>query len=227
MLRKSIKLPDENGLLGILIKLSSDDIMTTKEKILQAALKLFNLYGIDQITVRDIAKEINISHGNLCYHYPNTNDIILALYQRLVSEIDAILDALQPDENIIKMHAASTYKIFNLLYSYRFLFLNFIEITRRIKTIKKNHYQLIESRRNQIRQFFQILREQDVFRKDLANEQYEFLITQCFVYGDFWISSSEILYKGSAEKKVDYYVEGYLALFNPYLTEKGKKWTKM
>ena len=90
--------------------------------------------------------------------------------------------------------------------------------------IKKSHYQLIEARKNQIRHFFQILRDKGFFRKDLSNEHYEFLITQCFAFGDFWISSSEILYKGPASKKVEYYVEGYLALFSPYLTEKGKQW---
>ena len=198
--------------------------MTTKEKILKASLKLFNSYGIDQITVRDIAKEIEISHGNLCYHYPNTNEIIIALYANLTSEISAILDALEPDENIFRAHAESTYKIFKLLYVYKFFFLNFIEITRRIKSIKKTHYQLIEARKGQIREFWQILRAQGVFRDDISLEQYEFLITQCFIYGDFWISSSEILYKGPSATKVDYYVTGYLALFVPYLTEKGKKW---
>ena len=198
--------------------------MTTKEKILQKSLKLFNDRGIDQITVRDIAKELNISHGNLCYHYPNTNEIIIALYNRLTSEISAILDALEPNENLFLAHADSTYKIFKLIYSYKFFFLNFIEITRRIKGIKKTHYQLIEARKGQIREFWQILRDMDVFRKDLSSEQYEFFITQLFIYGDFWISSGEIMYKGLASEKVDFYVKGYLALFVPYLTEKGKQW---
>ncbi|HEY0680514.1 MAG TPA: TetR/AcrR family transcriptional regulator [Chitinophagaceae bacterium] len=198
--------------------------MTTKEKILHASLKLFNAHGIDQVTVRDIAKEINISHGNLCYHYPGTNDIILALYNNLVTKISAILDALEPDENIVRSHAQATQNIFELLYSYKFFFLNFIEITRRIKSIKKTHYELIEQRKHQVRHFFEILRQEGVFRKDLSNEQYEFLIMQCFVYGDFWISNSEVMYKGPAAEKINYYVKGYLALFNPYFTEKGKSW---
>jgi hypothetical protein len=31
------------------------------------------------------------------------------------------------------------------------------------------------------------------------------------------------MYEGAASKKIDFYVNGYLALFMPYLTEKGKK----
>ena len=40
--------------------------MTTKEKIIDTALQLFNKQGIDPVTTRHIAKEMNISHGNLC-----------------------------------------------------------------------------------------------------------------------------------------------------------------
>lgn len=197
--------------------------LITKEKILKTSLKLFNKVGIDQTTVRHIAKEMNISHGNLCYHYPTTNDIIVALYQDLVDKFAIILDNLEPNENAFQKLTYSMKDIFELVNEYKFFFLNFIEITRRIKSIKKQHYELIELRKVQIRSFFEIFRNKGFFRKDMNLQQYEFLIMQCFIYGDFWLSNSEELYKGTEKDKVDYYVAGYMALFVPYLTEKGKK----
>jgi len=197
--------------------------VSTKEKILKAALQLFNKQGISSITVRDIAKEVDISHGNLCYHYPNTNDIITALYNELSKKVNDMLDELQPDENVIQTHTNAIRTIFTLAYKYRFFYLHFIEIAQRLPALKKRHYELIEQRKTQIRHFFDVLRQQDLFRKDLSDEQYELLIMHCFLYGDFWISSSEIMYKGPASKKIDFYVNGYLALFTPYLTEKGKQ----
>jgi AcrR family transcriptional regulator len=197
--------------------------ITTKERILKTALKLFNAYGIDQITVRHIAKEMEISHGNLCYHYLTTNDIIVALYENLVDQFSAILDRLEPGENAFQALPGVMHKIFELVYAYKFLFLNFIEITRRIKYIKKRHYELIEQRKVQIRESFDVFRNEGRFRKDLPLEQYEFLIMQCFIYGDFWLSNSEILYNGKEKDKINYYVAGYMALFVPYLTEKGRK----
>ncbi|HEY8401633.1 MAG TPA: TetR/AcrR family transcriptional regulator, partial [Cytophagaceae bacterium] len=71
--------------------------MTTKEKILNTALLLFNKEGIEDITVRDIAKAMGISHGNLCYHYPNKEVIIETLYQQLVDELNKELDKVQRD----------------------------------------------------------------------------------------------------------------------------------
>ena len=197
--------------------------MTTKEKILKVSLQLFNERGTSDITVRDIAQEIGISHGNLCYHYPNTNDIIWALYNEFAKKVNEMLDALQPDENVFQTHTNAIRAIFTLSYKYRFLYLHFVEITQRLPAIKKRHYQLVEERKKQIRYFFEILRQQDLFRNDLPAEQYELFIMHCFLYGDFWISNSEILYRGKASEKVDFYVNGYLGLFMPYLTDKGKQ----
>jgi AcrR family transcriptional regulator len=197
--------------------------LNTKEKILKAALRLFNKHGVSSITVRDIAKEVAISHGNLCYHFPNTNDIIWALYNEMTKKINDTLDALQPDENLFQAHADAVKAIFEISYSYRFFYLHIVEIMQRLPAIKKRHYQLIEERKLHIRQFWKILQENGLFRKDLPNEQYELFITHCFLYGDFWISNSEILYRGDASERIDYYVNGYLALFIPYLTPKGKK----
>jgi len=197
--------------------------MTTKERILKAALKLFNKYGINRITVRHIAKELKMSHGNLCYHFPNTNTIIAALYENLVEQFNIILDSLEPNENAFEALTQSMYKIFDLVNKYKFLFLHFVEIGRRIPSIKRRHFELIEMRKIQIRQFTTIFQNEGYYRKDLPDSQYEWLITQIFIYGDFWLSSSELLYQGNQKDKVNFYLQGYMALFIPYLTEKGKK----
>ena len=197
--------------------------MTTKERILKAALKLFNKYGINRITVRHIAKELKMSHGNLCYHFPNTNTIIAALYENLVEQFNIILDSLEPNENAFEALTQSMYKIFDLVNKYKFLFLHFVEIGRRIPSIKRRHFELIEMRKIQIRQFTKIFQNEGYYRKDLPDSQYEWLITQIFIYGDFWLSSSELLYQGNQKDKVNFYLQGYMALFIPYLTEKGKK----
>lgn len=197
--------------------------MTTKEKILKVSVHLFNEKGISNITVRDVAGEMNISHGNLCYHYPTINHIIQALYNEYSQKVNAMLDALQPDENVFQTHTDAIKTIFTLSYKYRFLYLHIVEIMKRLPSIQKKHYKLVESRKQQIRYFFDVLRKQGLYRDDLPDEQYELFILHCFLYGDFWISNSEILYRGPASKKIDFYVHGYLGLFRPYLTEKGKQ----
>ncbi|MGJ1381958.1 TetR/AcrR family transcriptional regulator [Sphingobacterium siyangense] len=50
--------------------------MNTKEKIIVGALKLYNRDGIRTVTTRQIAQELNISAGNLHYHFKHTEDIM-------------------------------------------------------------------------------------------------------------------------------------------------------
>jgi AcrR family transcriptional regulator len=53
----------------------------TRERILQAALMLFNRFGEPSVTVSAIAADMGISHGNLYYHYPSKEKIVEDLFR--------------------------------------------------------------------------------------------------------------------------------------------------
>ena len=57
--------------------------MPTRQRILSEASRLFNLNGWQHVTVRAISESINISPGNLSYHFPTKKDLICALLGRL------------------------------------------------------------------------------------------------------------------------------------------------
>lgn len=60
--------------------------MKTKEKILIHSAELFNRNGVGPVTTNHIAKAMNISPGNLYFHYSNKEEIIIELFQRMAKE---------------------------------------------------------------------------------------------------------------------------------------------
>jgi len=60
--------------------------MKTRDRILQAALDLFNDKGTACVTTHHIADACGISPGNLYYHFRNKSEIIRALFQKSLAE---------------------------------------------------------------------------------------------------------------------------------------------
>ncbi|QIP12862.1 TetR/AcrR family transcriptional regulator [Spirosoma aureum] len=196
--------------------------MDTKAKILQAALKLFNEQGADVSTVRHIAKEVGISHGNLCYHFPNTDIIINHLYDQLVDQLSVRIGAVyatadQEMEVLIESAKASM----AILHDYRFLMLDFAGIMRRIPELREKHRALVVKRKVVFRQILLQLRASDRMRGELYPGHDDDLLDQLFIVGDFWLSSATIFHDGPIDEKLNHYQRIFLALLIPLLTEKG------
>lgn len=60
--------------------------MKTKEKILLTSIELFNRSGVAAITTNHIAKAMEISPGNLYFHYDNKEEILKELFKRMMKD---------------------------------------------------------------------------------------------------------------------------------------------
>ncbi|NIG56450.1 TetR/AcrR family transcriptional regulator [Chitinophaga sp. Cy-1792] len=196
--------------------------MTTKEKILGAALQLYNAKGTDVITIRHIAKEIGISHGNLQYHYKNTEELILALFGQLSSEMDQLMTAAAAPA-IPSFHAfrQDLQKAFTIFYKYRFIFLHFVAIVQRVPEIKTRYNSMDEFRGQQFSHMFASYREMGIFRNDIPTQIWKELISLLYITSDFWLAHNEIKLGLQDQAAVDHYVQLISNMFYPYLTEKG------
>jgi AcrR family transcriptional regulator len=76
---------------------------STRERILDIALELFNEQGYDKTSLRQIADRLGVTKAALYYHFERKEDILLELHlrlHRLGSGILDELDGLGPEETV-------------------------------------------------------------------------------------------------------------------------------
>ncbi len=196
--------------------------MATKERILEAALQQFNELGTDAVTVRSIAQEVGISHGNLCYHFPNTDAIIYQLYLNTVEEMDAQVEELLQAESGLELMFRQGESNFKILYKYKFLLLDFVRITRRIPAIREHFRELMRFRRQQITATLGEMVQKGWLIPEPEPAFYDKLTYRVLMFGDWWIPHAEIHFDGNTEDMLRFYYDVLISEIVPLLTETGR-----
>ena len=112
---------------------------------------------------------------------------------------------------------------FSLFYEYRFLMLEFVDIMRRLTEIKQHYIQLQTRRKMEFEGMFKLMQGKGYLRQEEFAGQFDLLIEQMVVIGDFWMSEAEILLPGTKDQRIKHYSRLFNSQFFPYLTEGGKK----
>ncbi|WP_372750044.1 TetR/AcrR family transcriptional regulator [Litorivivens sp.] len=120
--------------------------MKTRDRILLTSLELFNTEGEPNVTTVDIANELDISPGNLYYHFKGKEDIISALYEHFHEELSEILNApiaklLKPDDAWFYL-----YLVFDEIFKQRYFYRNLTDILQRYPAIDKKFRRLLEQK---------------------------------------------------------------------------------
>ena len=62
----------------------------TRERIVDAAIQLFNARGVGNVTTNHVAAHLKISPGNLYYHFRNKEEIVRHAFDRMNAEADEV-----------------------------------------------------------------------------------------------------------------------------------------
>jgi AcrR family transcriptional regulator len=93
----------------------------TAERILETTLALFNRFGEPNVSTTLISNELNISPGNLYYHFPAKDELVNALFNRYEEKLYALL-AAAPDIEHVEDAWFFIHALFELVWEYRFLY---------------------------------------------------------------------------------------------------------
>lgn len=96
--------------------------MKTRDRILQVSLLLFNEEGEAQLSSVDVANALEISPGNLYYHFKGKDAIIRALYDRFEEEMRVILRGSSGGVASIEDNWVYIYILLEEIYDFRFFY---------------------------------------------------------------------------------------------------------
>jgi len=115
----------------------------TKQRILDTSLALFNHLGTPDTSTNHIALELDISPGNLYYHYPNKEQLIATLFSQYEAAIQPLFDQQLTEPLSIEDIWFFLHLNFELALEYRFIYQDTDYITLKCPSLAKGFQQVL------------------------------------------------------------------------------------
>ncbi len=199
--------------------------MKTKDKILLKAREMFNEHGITRISSRAISEEVGISYGNLCYHFPRKDDLILQLYHDMQHELDEAVNSLQAQIFNFDFMVRGLRGMLEVLYRYKFIYLDLYNLFRRFPTLQSHAKKQYIIRISVCRQIYDFLMQEGYLLPERFDGHYDKLAHAVLMMINGWIVDAEIYYNGTDDPGavIDHYLQIIYRVINPSLTKKGEE----
>ncbi|MEI5993192.1 TetR/AcrR family transcriptional regulator [Candidatus Enterococcus mansonii] len=198
---------------------------TAKEMIVEQAKRLFNEKGYYQVTMRDIAKAANTTIGNLTYHFPRKEDLVLEIQKdannRILHDIEIRLEQRET-------HRFSLKELFDTFVlkekneqNFSYYFKNLLELGRDYPEIQKKQEYIRSIFLDYFYTTFLVLRSEEVLRKDITDEQYRSLAQTLVLLMTVWNQNNSPAHDTLLQQTN--YIQTCSNLIYSFLTEKGQK----
>lgn len=191
--------------------------MKTKDRIIQASIELFNSQGERNVTTNHIASHLNISPGNLYYHFRNKEEIIRNIFARYSEHMQVSFEPVKPSQDPIQILTNYLDAVFSALYNFNFLYDNLPVIMARDPELRSQYLQIHNKILEKIHHLILSLQVAKVINMDTNDiDDFANIIKQQVT---FWISyvktseeeatvTDEMIYNGLLK---------VLLLFKPYV----------
>ncbi len=119
--------------------------MKTRDRILECALLLFNEQGEPNVSTLEIANELEISPGNLYYHFHGKEPLVLELFERFQCELAPLLNPPAEARLGAEDYWLFLHLIVERLSCYRFLFQDLSNLASRLPKLARGIRNLLDS----------------------------------------------------------------------------------
>ncbi len=118
----------------------------TRERILETSLRLFNDFGEPNVTTTVIADELDISPGNLYYHFRSKDEIVDTIFGAFEREIDGVLAAPAARAADVEDMWLFLHVLFEAIWKHRFLYRDLNDLLSRNRLLEVHFKRLLEQK---------------------------------------------------------------------------------
>lgn len=193
--------------------------VSTKEKIYDAALALFNQNGIKNVRLQHIADQVGISVGNLAYHFAEMKKIILGLERKIETDITTKAFNWTDSAHLIDFDNRLI-GYYHLMKKYSFYFLDAVEIERSYPSVHSRRLEFVQHLIHEIEEWLMINQRHDTIAPFDNDEDMHRLAEMIWFIIAFWLSKNKILEKHDRQE-----FALRIAIWKqiaPHFTEKGQ-----
>lgn len=192
---------------------------TTKEKIIETSIKLFNEKGCLNTSTRHISDELGISVGNLYYHFKNKEDILIEIFINYVNIIFKEINAIDYEKD--EMFLLKDFLLNNLETDIKYRFLRF-ELNLLLISFPKFKNIMEEQLQNEIEMLKKLLNHQIFYGyiRTMDENEMNFLVSNSWIIAinnlSYWNLLSNDLIENAKKGSLNLYY-----FIKPYLTQKS------
>jgi AcrR family transcriptional regulator len=189
----------------------------TRQRILDTALRMFNLQGEPNVTTNHIADELEISPGNLYYHFRNKDDIIEQLFARYEERMDTAL--VSPDSRLRDLEDIwlQLHLVFECIWEYRFLYRDLVDILSRNRRLRLRFARILKRAADGASSGMKGLVQAGVMRASAA--EVEATATNILVIATFWMNYASVRGDKDEDEAIRSGIVQVMMLLSPLLRD--------
>jgi AcrR family transcriptional regulator len=193
----------------------------TKGRIAQTAIGLFNERGTAAVSTNHIAEAMGISVGNLYYHYRNKEEIIRAIFERMIVSWE-VLSVLPQDRAPTLTDLQRILKeTFSVLWEYRFFYREFVALMRRDPELGRRYRDVRERGLANTEVLLKNFVKSGVLREPEDPTALLKLARIFWLIAEFWLPFAEMGEETVGPERLQEGVELVMQILKPYMTEEA------
>lgn len=192
----------------------------TRDRILGISLEMFNAQGEPNVTTNHIADELEISPGNLYYHFRNKDDIVEHLFAQFETQMDQAL--LVPEGRLPTLDDIwfQFHLIFECIWKHRFIYRDLVDLLSRNRKLKMHFSRILKRAQESIIAVCKGLVDGKLMRATVV--EIDALAANVSLATTFWLNFEQIRPASSSTKQEANLGRGIyqvMMLLAPFLAE--------